>query len=138
MPTPAIKAKLQEEGKVVNLSPLIERILLRLKINDSEVFRNVRPDESQGFVSVQQLKEAQANVQSVLKGGSVKFPPKPEDDHRAKLEVYTAMLQVIGQNQILKQLIQIHQILLQQIQQKQARPGQAINLKKPTLQTIGT
>ena len=134
--TPAIKAKLQEEGKIINLSPLIERILLRLKINDSEVFRNVRPEESQGFVSVQQLKEAQANVQSVIKGGQIQFPPKPEDDHRAKLEVYTAMLQVIGQNQILKQLIQIHQILLQQIQQKQARPGQTINLKKPTLQTL--
>ena len=124
-----------------NFSPVIEQILLRMKIRDSEIFRTIKPEESQGFVSVQQLKQAQANVDAAISGQQIPFPPQMNDDHRAKLHVYASMqqlLQKMGQvSDALNQLIQIHLALIQEIQKKQAKPGQIIKLKKPTLQTMG-
>ncbi len=138
---PEVRQKIAQEGKTIQLSPIIEQLLLRLKIRDPEIFRNIKPSESQGFVSVQQMKEAQANVDAAVKGTQVPFPPKPTDDHQAKLEVYTAManmLQQMGQvSDTLNQLIQIQGALLQAIQEKQANPGQSVKLQKPMIQAMG-
>lgn len=138
---PEVRQKLASEGKTINISPIVEQILLRSKIRDPEIFRNTRPEESQGFVSVQQIREAKQNVQAAITGQRIPFPPKESDDSVAKLEVYTAMQQLLQQmgqvSEALNQLIQIHGALLQQAQEKQAQPGQTINLKKPTLQTVG-
>lgn len=139
---PTIRAKIEQEGKTMNLSPLIEQILLRMKIRDPDVFRNIEPQESEGFVSVQQMKQAQANVDAAVSGKQIPFPPQPDDDHRAKITVYVAMqqlLQKMGQvSDRLNQLIQIQAALLQQLQEKEAKPGQSIKLPQPKVQTVGT
>jgi hypothetical protein len=139
---PAISTKLKQEGKTMNLSPLIEQMMLRLRIKDPDVFRNIKPEESMGFVSVQQLKEAEANVQAAITNQQVPYPPKMEDDHRAKIETYTSiskLLEQMGQmSEMLNQLIQIHTALLQEIQSKEASPGSKVNLPKPTVKTIGS
>ena len=138
--SPQIQQKLKEEGKTINLSPLIEQILLRTRIRDPEVFRNIKPEESQGFVSVEQVREAKANVQAAITNQKIPFPPKMEDDHVAKLEVYTSMaqmFQMMGQvSDSLNQLIQIHQALLQQLQEKESRPNQVVRLPKPSVEVI--
>lgn len=138
---PAVNQKLQQEGKTMNLSPLIEQMLLRLKIKDPDVFRNIKPQESMGFVAVQQLKEAEANVQAAITGQQVPFPPKMEDDHKAKIETYTSisnLLQQMGQmSDILMQLIQIHTQILQEIEAKEANPGTKVALPKPRVETVG-
>lgn len=138
---PTIRAKIEQEGKTMNLSPLIEQILLRMKIRDPDVFRNIEPQESEGFVSVQQMKQAQANVDAAVSGKQIPFPPQPDDDHRAKIHIYTAMqqlLQKMGQvSDAINQLIQIHAALLQEMQSKEAKPNQVVKLPKPTVQTVG-
>ncbi len=137
---PAIRQKFAEEGKTMNLSPLVEQILMRMKIRDPEIFRNVKPEESQGFVSVQQIREARANVDAAVTGKQIPHPPSQEDDHTAKLEVYTSvqkLLEMAGQvSDVLNQLIQVHMALIQDIQGKQATPGQKVNLTKPTVETL--
>jgi hypothetical protein len=137
---PAIAQKLQQEGKTITLSPIVEQLLLRLKIKDPDVFRNIKPEESQGFVSVEQIREAKANVDAALSqpaGSQVPFPPKATDDHLAKLEVYTTVAQLLQKaNQIsdtLNQLIQIQSALLQQAQEAEAKPGNQPKLKKPSV-----
>jgi hypothetical protein len=137
---PAVSQKLQQEGKTLNISPLIEQMLLRLKIKDPEIFRNIKPEESMGFVSVEQLKEAQANVQAAITGQQIPYPPKMEDDHRAKIETYSSiqqLLQQMGQmSDLLNQLIQVHSALIQELQSKEATPNSKVNLSKPTLETF--
>ena len=138
---PQIAQKIAQEGKTITISPIIEQLLLRLKIKDPDVFRNIKPEESQGFVSVEQVREAKANVQSALTqqhGTPVPFPPKPTDDHVAKLEVYTAIAEILQQvnhvSDTLNQLIQIQSALLQQKQEEDARPGNQVKpskLRKP-------
>lgn len=139
---PEVRTKLQQEGKTVNLAPLVEQLLLRLRIRDPEVFRNIEPKESEGFVSAQQLKQAQANVDAALSGKEIPFPPLPDDDHRAKLQVYGATAQILQKldkvSESLMQLIQIHSALLQEIQEKQAKPGQPAKLPQPKVATVGT
>ncbi len=131
---PEITQKIQQEGKTINLSPIIEKILLRQRINDPNVFRSIKPEESQGFVSVQQMREAQANVEAALKGGQIPHPPSEKDDHRAKLEVYGSidkLLTEAGQiSDTLKQLIMMQSQLLQAIQEKEGQQGQKIKLPK--------
>jgi len=130
---PAILNKLKEEGKVFNLSSLIEKLLIRQKINDPHVFRNIEPQESMGFVSVQQLREAQANIVSVLRGEEIQFPPQEGDDHVAKLEVYSNikfLLEAMQQrSEALEQIIQLQAQLLQAEQEKNTKAGQTVNLK---------
>ena len=137
---PEITRKIQEEGKTINLSPLIEQMLLRMKMRDPEIFRNIRPEESQGFVSVQQMRQAKENVNAALMGQRIPYPPQANDDHRAKLEVYTTiqqLLQKAGQvSEALNQLIQIHATLIQELQKKQAKPGEVIKLPRPKLETV--
>ena len=138
--TPAINTKIQQEGKTINLSPLIESILQRLKIKEPDLFRNIKPEESMGFVSAQQLVQAQQNVQAAVAGKQIPFPPTIQDDHKAKLEVYGSTLQLINQmgqtSDVLEQLIKVQTLLLQQLQEKQTNPGQLVKLSKPTLQTL--
>ena len=100
--------------------------------------RNIKPEESEGFVSVQQIRQAKANVDSALsqpQGTPVPFPPSEADDHVAKLEVYTsikALLDKAGQiSDTLDQLIQMQAALLQQAQEQEARPGSPVKLQKP-------
>ena len=137
MTTPQISQKLAQEGKTINISPIIEQLLLRLRIKDPDVFRNLKPEESQGFVSVQQIREAKQNVDAALsqpQGAPVPFPPKEGDDHVAKLEVYTSiksLLDKAGQiSDTLEQLIQMQAALLQQVQEAQAKPGNPVKLEK--------
>lgn len=139
--SPNVMQKIQSEGKTFNFTPLIEQMLTRMRIRDPEIFRSIRPEESQGFVSVQQVREAKENVVASITGQKVPYPPKPEDDHMAKLEVYTAiksMLDLAGQvSDALNQLIQIHTALLQEVQSKQATPNQIVKFKRPSVQTVG-
>lgn len=137
---PALSQKIAQEGKTVNISPLIEQILLRLKIRNPDVFRNIKPEESEGFVSVKEIREAKDNVNAALTGKQIPFPPKPEDDHVAKLETYTTineLLKATGKiSDVLDQLIQIHQSLLAELQSKEASPGQQVKLTTPGVKTI--
>jgi len=137
---PTVRQKILQEGNTMNLSPLIEQILLRIKVKDPDIFRRIKPEETMGFVSVQQLQQAQQNVAASVSGQEIPFPPQPNDDHRVKLEVYNSTLQLIqamGQtSDRLEQLIQIHAMLLQQIEDKQSSPGQMIKLNKPTMETV--
>ena len=134
---PAIAQKIAQEGKILNLSPLIEQMLIRLKIRNPDIFRSIRPEESEGFVSVKELREAKQNVNAALTGKKLPFPPKIEDDHRAKLETYTTiteLLKAAGQvSEGLNRLIQVHQALLQELQEKEAKPGQKVPLSKPSI-----
>ena len=127
---PEIAMKIAKEGKTMNISPLIEQILLRNRIRNPEIFRNIKPEESQGFVSVAEVRAAKANVEAAMAGqGQIPSPPAEGQDHRARLEVYTTVMQLIqglGDNiatQIMNQLIQVQAALLQQEQEKQAQPG---------------
>ena len=139
---PAIKQKLAEEGKVVELSPIIEQLLTRLKIKNPEVFRNIKPEESQGFVSVAEIRSAKENVTAALSGqGQLPSPPALGQDHVARLEIYTEIMQIIQElgdtqaSQMLGQLVQIHQALLEEEQKQNSNPGQ--KLGKSFLEPVG-
>jgi len=140
---PVIRQKLAEEGKTIEISPIIEQLLTRLKIKDPNVFRSIKPEESQGFVSVSEIRAAKQNTEAALSGSQeIPNPPAMENDHVARIEVYTTVLSLIqdlGQtqaSQILQQLIQIHEQLLQEINSEKAEPG--IKLKQPKFETVGS
>jgi len=137
---PSILQKIQQEGKTINLSPLIERILFRQKINDPEIFRSIKPEESMGYVSIQQLREAQQNVQMALKGEQPQFPPSPNDNHVVKLEIYgqiKTLLSQMGQvSEVLEMLIMQQQALFQQMQEKQGNVGQQVSFEKPKMEVF--
>ena len=132
---PAIAEKLKQEGMTINLAPIIEQILTRLKIKDPDIFRHIKPQESMGYVSVEQLREAKQNVTAAIQGGQVPFPPKQEDDHVCKLEVYTAIQELLKQagqiSDTLEQLIQIQTVLLEEQQKMETQANQQIKIKKP-------
>lgn len=127
---PTIANKILTEGKMFNLSPLIEQILRRNKIMDPRVFENIDQDTSQGFVKVQQLEEARQNMAASIQGAEIPFPPSQEDDHRAKMGVYqtaAALLEISGQaSDVLTQLIQIHQQLIAEAESREASPGRKL------------
>jgi len=137
---PIIAQKLATEGKTLQLSPLIEQMLLRMRINNPDVFRNIRPEESEGFVSVQQIRQAKENVNAALTNQRVPYPPVETDDHVAKLEVYTSIQQLLQMAQqtsdVLEQLIQIQSALLQQAQEKNTETGKQVNLSKGGVNTF--
>jgi len=140
---PEIIAKLQQEGKTINLSPLIEQILVRQRIKNPEIFRNIKPEESEGFVSVSEVRAAQANVEAALSGNQqIPSPPAEGQDHRARLEVYGSinkLIQGIGESiagQILGQIMEVQAALLQAEQDKQATPGSRPNLSRGGVSTI--
>lgn len=132
---PAIMQKLQQENKVMNLAPVIEQLLIRLKIRDPNIFRDIKPEESQGFASVEQLREAKDNVVAAVTGQQIPHPPAETDDHMAKMEIYSTVQQLIQlagkQSQQLDQLMMAQQALMEQAQEKQANPGQTIKRVKP-------
>lgn len=140
---PVIKQKLAEEGKTIELSPIIEQLLSRLKIKNSQVFRNIRPEETQGFVSVAEIRAAKDNVNAALSGQpQIPSPPALGQDHAARLEIYTEIAQIIGEvaqdspaAQMLQQLIQIHTALLEEEQKQQATPG--LRMKAPSIKPVG-
>jgi hypothetical protein len=140
---PEVRRKLQEEGKTINISPLLEQILIRQRIRNPEIFRNIKPEESQGFVSVAEIRAAQANVEAALQGSDqIPSPPQEGQDHVARIEVYSTIMQTIKElgdtlaSQIMTQLIEIHQALLQAEQQKQPQAGQSIKLPKGGVRTV--
>ena len=139
---PAIQQKLKEEGKILNLSPIIEQMMMRLKIKDPDVFRNMKPEETMGYASIEQLKEAEANTQAAIGGQQLPFPPKPEDDHQTKIGIYTSindLLTQLGQQcDMLVQLIQVHTAILQQMQEKEATPNTQLKFPKPKVQVVGS
>jgi len=124
---PGMAQKIATEGNTFNISPIVEQILMRLKLKDPEIFRKIRPEESMGFSSNQQLLQAKDNVQAALHGQQVPNPPQPTDDHRAKLMMYTEiadLLKEAGQvSDSLNQLIMIHQQLMQAIADKEGGTG---------------
>lgn len=141
---PVIMQKIQQEGMMINLTPIIEQLLMRMKIKDPNIFRSIKPEESQGFASVQQLKFAQANVEAVMHGQPAQ-PPQKGDDHQAQLAVYQPIVQLLqeaGQEQThafqaLAELIQVQTQMMQDEQEKQANPGQQLRPKKPANVPVG-
>lgn len=143
---PVVAQKIAQEGMTFNLTPLIQQLLTRLRIKDPDIFRTIKPEESQGYASIQQLKEAQGNIEAIMHGATIEqlpFPPQPTNDHAAQIGVYqpiAKLLQEAGQAQtmafmMLNQLIQAQSIMLQELQEKEANPGQRLDPKKPFLQT---
>jgi hypothetical protein len=137
--TPQIQTKIQQEGKTFNISPIIEQILLRLRLKDPEIYRSIRPEESQGFVSVAEVRAAGSNVNAALAGNpQIPSPPAQGQDHRARLEVYGEIQKVIGTmgdtiaKRIIDALMQAQSALLQQEMDKEATPGNKVpKLSKP-------
>ena len=111
-----------------------------MRINNPDVFRNIKPEESEGFVSVQQIRQAKENVNAALTGQPIPYPPSEADDSVAKLEVYTAIQQLLQQegqvSDVLEQLIQIQSALLQQLQEKNTEPGKQVKLSKGGVETF--
>lgn len=142
---PAIAQKVAQEGKMFNISPIIENLLLRLRIRNPEVFRAIKPEESEGFVAVKSMREASANVKAALQGNpNVPVPPAEGQDHRAHLEVYGEIADLISgfgdspAAQILQQLIQATQMLLEAAQQKESpEDHQPVDFSKPTMTPFG-
>lgn len=137
---PAVVEKVRQEGKMINLSPIIEQILIRSKIKDPDIFRNMKPEESQGYSSNQQLLQARDNVNAALSGQPIPAPPSEGDDHSAKLMIYTEiqglMAKMGQQSEILDQLIQAQAALMQQQQEQQVTPGLHPSLKGPQKVTL--
>ena len=131
---PAIRGQLEKEGKTINISPVIENMLMRLKIRNPDIFRSIRPEESEGFVKVSELKQARANIQTMAQGlQEIPYPPSFGQDHRAKIETYASIAE-LGVNeqmmQMLDQLIAIHEQLLEEEMKKESpRIGDLV--KKP-------
>jgi len=130
---PEIKQKLLQEKKMINLSPIIEQILIRQRIRDPEIFRNLKPEETEGYVSVAEVRAAKANVEAALAGNQqIPSPPAEGQDHRARLEVYTTimgLIQGLGDSiatQVISQLIEVQSALMQAEQAKQPTPGQKL------------
>jgi len=142
---PIISKKIEQEGKVIEISPLIEQILIRLKIRNPNIFRNIKPEESEGFVSVSEIRSAKANVEAALAGNTnIPSPPQPGQDHRARVEVYSTITNLIKDlpetiaSKILSGLLQAQSALLQEEASKEAGAGQPTKLRSPTLERAGS
>jgi hypothetical protein len=141
---PVIMEKIQQEGMTFNFSPLIQQLLMRMKIKDPDIFRTIKPEESQGYASVQQLRFAQQNVEAIMHGKPPQ-PPQPNDDHQAQIAVYQPILQLLAEAKqqntqafaMLSQLIQIQSQMMQEAQEKEANPGQQLRPKKPVNVNMG-
>jgi len=129
---PVVRQKLEQEGKTINLTPLIEQILIRQRIRHPDLFRNITPQESQGFASRSELRDAQANVEAALNGQPPPSPPAEGQDHEARLEVYGSVAKLIQEvgntiaGQIIGQLMQIQGALLQAEQDKSTKVGNKV------------
>ncbi len=138
---PAVKAKVQSEGKTFNITPIIEQVLLRLRIRDPEVFRGIRPEESEGFASIAELRAAQSNVMATFQGQPPPSPPAPGQDHRTRIEVMGSIAQIMqatGQAELaaaLQQIVLLQQELLQAEQEKENPKG---GQQLPKLKSFGS
>jgi hypothetical protein len=92
---PALERKLLSEKKTFNIAPIINQLLMRLRVIDPEIFRNIRPEEEMGFVSVAELQAAQANVVAAIQDQPIPSPPEPGQDHKARIEMYTAIMNLL-------------------------------------------
>jgi hypothetical protein len=135
-PTGKVIQKLAQEGYTFELAPLIEQILMRLKIRNPDIFRAIKPEESMGFAPVAELRAAEENVKAIASGNpQVPSPPAPEQDHMSRMGVYSSVKGIsdqMGQVEIsamLEQLIMIHQEMLAEIQKKNDTAGQEVDLK---------
>lgn len=132
--TPAIMQKITEEGMVINVSPIIENLLMRLRVRDPDVYRHMKPEESQGYASVAELRAAGDNVHAALAGQPPPNPPAPGQDHRGRLEVYTNIQTVLKElgntiaGQIVNQLIQTQTAIAQEEADKQPEVGKPIQM----------
>ena len=119
---PLVWQKIQQEGKTFNLGPIIENLLMRLKIRNPETFRNIRPEENEGYVEIAELRAAQANIQATLSGQEPPSPPAPGQNHRARLETYVStasLLEALGQvSDQLSSLIQVQSALMEAEEEK--------------------
>jgi len=139
---PGVAHKIATEGMMFNLSPVIKQLLMRLKLKDPDIFRMIKPEESEGFASVQQLRIAQGNIEAIMHGQQAQ-PPSEGDDHAAQLAVIQPILKLLeeaGQQQTqafeaLSQLVQVQAAMLQEKQDKEANVGQQVGPRKPFLQT---
>lgn len=144
---PAVGQKLAQEGYTFELAPLIDQILTRIRIRNPDIFRKIRPEESQGFASVAELRAAQENVKVALSGSSqIPSPPAAGQDHMTRIEIYNQIVQIIQELgdtpalQLLQQLMQAHQVLMEEEQSKEASPGKVLSKKAygvHNLPTIG-
>lgn len=141
---PVIMEKIQQEGMTFELTPIIQQLLNRMKIKDPNIFRSIKPEESMGYASVQQLRFAQQNVEAIMHGQPPQAP-QPTDDHQAQIAVYQPIVQLLaeaGQQETmafktLQEVIQIQIAMMQEQQEKEANPGQQLRPKKPSTVSIG-
>lgn len=141
---PIIMEKIQQEGMKFNFTPVIQQLLSRMKLKDPSIFESIKPQDSMGYASVQQLLFAQQNVQAIMHGQPPQ-PPQPGDDHQAQIAVYQPILQLLaeaGQQQthafqMLQQVIQIQSQMMQEEQEKNSNPGQQLRPKKPVNISVG-
>lgn len=140
---PQVNQKIQQEGKTMNISPIIEQMLLRLRIRDPEVFRNLRPEESLGFASVSEMRAAQANVEAVLQNQQPPSLPQEGQDHGTRIQAYTAIQRILSLegkvNQMLEQLIMLQTELAEEESKRQSpRAGQPVKTPaKPKVEPLG-
>jgi hypothetical protein len=149
-PSGKLTQKLGIEGYTFEIAPLIEQILMRIKIRNPDVFRRIKPEESQGYASVAELRAAKNNVTAALAGSpQIPSPPAPGQDHGARLEVYGEAMNVLQASvqtgmvhqdspalQIMTQLIQLQTALQQQEQEEtQAKTGTKIPSTKKSFGT---
>lgn len=141
---PPVATKIAQEGYTFEIAPLVEQILLRLKIRNPDVFRHLKPEESQGFAPVAELRAAKDNINAALAGSpQVPSPPAPGQNHGARLEIYNEIGSILQEGiqqgvlpqdahamKMIQQLIQIQQALLEEEQSKQATPGLKVPSKK--------
>lgn len=136
--TPQIMQKIQEEGMTMNVSPIIDQLLVRLRVKDPDVFRKLKPEESQGFASVSELRMAGQNVKAALAGQPPPSPAQPFQDHGARIEMYTEFMQLLQELgdtpalRILQQLMQTQQAMAQEEQDKKPNVGEKVpKIPKP-------
>jgi hypothetical protein len=138
---PAVKQQIQLEGMTFELTPLVKKILDRMNIKDPTIFRKIKPEESQGFASVQQLRNAKDNVNASLSGTPIPHPPQATDDAKAHLEIYGEIAQILQKSghvsDQLNQLIQIYTALLAQAQEQGGKVGAKPKFGKPTMNLLG-
>jgi hypothetical protein len=128
---PNVANKIAQEGKTINIAPLIQKILQRSRIHDPDIFRNITQEESMGFVSVAEIRAAEANVNAIMQGQELPSPPAPEQDHKARIEVYRAAAIVAASSgneqlaQVLQQLIQVQAQIMEE-EDTEAKPGRPV------------
>lgn len=136
--TPPIMQKIQQEGMTMNVSPIIEQLLIRLKIKNPDVFRRTKPEESQGFASVSELRAAGENVKQALAGQQPSDPPQAGQDHAARMEMYqefASLLQELGDTpalRTLQQLMMAQQSVAEEESKQKPNVGQKVDkIAKP-------